>query len=66
MQAPEQGLPELREWLWHEDIIEVHVFWLQGTPIERERGGVAKGIQGKAGRGKEGEKGKTGGGEREK
>lgn len=28
MQAPEQGLPELREWLWHHDFTEVHVFFI--------------------------------------
>lgn len=27
VEAPEQGLPELREWLWHQDVIQVDVFW---------------------------------------
>ena len=26
--TPEQGLPELREWLWHQDVIQVHLFWI--------------------------------------
>lgn len=39
MQAPEQGLPELRERLWHQDVIQVQVFWFVRTRVDRERGG---------------------------
>lgn len=53
MQAPEQGLPELREWLWHHNITEVHVFWLQGSPVETERGGWAVADREAEGKGEE-------------